>query len=80
VARLLLDGGADPDRADSKGNTPLMQAAADGGLAVVQLLLERGAARRGWCCHSAEPPCSVARVSRTGVYHGYLSDVNVDNI
>jgi ankyrin repeat protein len=44
AARLLLDAGADPDRAASDGPTPLMVAAGDGPLEVVRLLLARGAA------------------------------------
>jgi hypothetical protein len=43
--RLLLDGGADPSRADiNNGDTPLMQAAREGYLEVLRLLLGRGAA------------------------------------
>jgi hypothetical protein len=45
TARLLLVAGADPSRADSRGVTPLMQAAGDGQLEVLRLLLGRGAAR-----------------------------------
>jgi ankyrin repeat protein len=44
AARLLLDGGADPSRADSRGVTPLMTAAPRGELEVVRLLLAWGAA------------------------------------
>jgi ankyrin repeat protein len=44
AARLLLDGGADPSRADGNGATALMQAAWLGQLEVLQLLLDRGAA------------------------------------
>jgi ankyrin repeat protein len=44
VARLLLDGGADPNRADSDGGTPLMAGVRTGSLAMLRLLLERGAA------------------------------------
>jgi ankyrin repeat protein len=43
VARLLLDGGADPSRACGDGFTPLMEAAACGHLEVLRLLLGRGA-------------------------------------
>jgi ankyrin repeat protein len=42
VARLLLDGGADPDRANSKGGTPLMAAVIEGHLEILGLLLGRG--------------------------------------
>jgi ankyrin repeat protein len=46
VARLLLDGGADPSYTGSNGcpDTPLMQAARQGYLEVLRLLLGRGAA------------------------------------
>jgi ankyrin repeat protein len=44
TAMLLLDAGADPDRAGSDGPTPLMMAAGDGYLEVLRLLLARGAA------------------------------------
>jgi ankyrin repeat protein len=43
VARLLLDGGADPSIAASNDNTPLMAAVANGQLEVLRLLLGRGA-------------------------------------
>jgi hypothetical protein len=44
VARLLLEGGADPDLADGTGSTSLMAAVGHGHLEVLQLLLARGAA------------------------------------
>jgi len=44
TARLLLEAGADPDRAISGGTTPLMIAASNGHMEVLRLLLERGAA------------------------------------
>jgi hypothetical protein len=44
VARLLLDGGADPGQADGDGYTPLMDAAGRGHLEVLRLLLRRDAA------------------------------------
>jgi ankyrin repeat protein len=44
VARLLLDAGADPNRAGSDGATPLMGAALRGELEGLRLLLGRGAA------------------------------------
>ena len=39
----LLDVGADPNRADPRGSTPLMMAAGYGSTDIVQLLLRRGA-------------------------------------
>src|SRR5436309_10605137 len=39
----LIDGGADPNRADADGTTPLMMAAGYGYDDTVQLLLQRGA-------------------------------------
>lgn len=49
VARVLLDGGADPDRYCPEGlhshATPLHQAVWSGQLSVVELLVERGARR-----------------------------------
>jgi ankyrin repeat protein len=44
AARLLLEGGADPSRADGDGITPLMGAAVRGQLEVLRLLLGRGTA------------------------------------
>ncbi|MBI2207489.1 MAG: ankyrin repeat domain-containing protein [Candidatus Rokubacteria bacterium] len=43
VVRLLVDAGADVNRADSSGFTPLMGAARAGHAAMARLLLERGA-------------------------------------
>ena len=43
VARLLLDKGADIEAVNEEYDTPLIQAAAHGGTAMVKLLLERGA-------------------------------------
>jgi ankyrin repeat protein len=45
LARLLLDGGADPDTQDATGWTALMHAVNGGNAALVQLLLKRGARR-----------------------------------
>jgi hypothetical protein len=44
AVRLLLDAGADPSLASSRGTTPLMLAAGEGQLEVLRLLLARGAA------------------------------------
>ena len=43
---MLLDAGAEPDATDADGNTPLLTAAATGGAALCELLLERGASSR----------------------------------
>jgi ankyrin repeat protein len=43
TARLLLEGGADPSRADGDGITPLMVAAVNGRVDLAQLLLDAGA-------------------------------------
>ena len=43
VVQLLLDGGADPNKANENGETPLRQAAEDGHQDVVKLLLDKGA-------------------------------------
>jgi ankyrin repeat protein len=43
AARLLLDAGADPDRANAYGETPLLLAAGNGRLEVARLLLDAGA-------------------------------------
>ena len=42
VVQLLLDGGADPNKSDKMGKTPLHWAAYFGQKDVVKLLLERG--------------------------------------
>jgi ankyrin repeat protein len=76
VARLLLEGGADPSRLDSEGNTPLMTAAGEGHLEVLRLLLERGAAVDAVhpagdttafhnACYSNHPQCAEA-LARAG--------------
>jgi ankyrin repeat protein len=44
AARVLLEGGAGPDRASSDGTIPLMHAARNGQPEVLRLLLARGAA------------------------------------
>jgi ankyrin repeat protein len=75
TARLLLDGGADPSRANDNGVTPLMLAADNGQLEVLRLLLARGAAvdaahpRYGGtafhaACYNNHPECAeeLARV------------------
>jgi ankyrin repeat protein len=43
IARFLLEAGADPDRVDSFGKTPLMCAAIYGFAGIVNLLFEHGA-------------------------------------
>jgi hypothetical protein len=76
VARLLLEGGADLDRAGGDGYTPLMSAAANGYLEVLRLLLAWGAAvdavdpRDGWtafhtACVSNQAECAEA-LARAG--------------
>ncbi|KAI9860642.1 MAG: hypothetical protein M1813_006067 [Trichoglossum hirsutum] len=44
VVRLLLDGGADPNAADGRGESVLMQAAQEGSQTITRTLLEAGAA------------------------------------
>lgn len=46
LAAKFLNGGADPNRIDSRGVTPLMTAAWHGDQSLVSLLLERGAVAR----------------------------------
>ena len=80
AARLLLDAGADPSRADGAGTTPLMMAAitnvaaVDGQLELLRLLLGRGAAidavRDGHtafhlACMNGQPECAEA-LARAG--------------
>ena len=43
VVRTLLDAGANIDKSDREGRTPLHEAVRDGNIDVVQLLIERGA-------------------------------------
>jgi ankyrin repeat protein len=85
AARLLLDGGADPSLAGGDGCTPLMNAAGDGHLKALRLLLGRGAAVdavhpvSGWtafhdaCCYN-HAECAEA-LARAGCDVG-LKDVN----
>ena len=71
AAALLLDRGASPSKADSKGFTPLMAAVGIGHAAVLGLLVERGAdliaTTLGWtafhyaCCRN-HPGCVEALV------------------
>jgi ankyrin repeat protein len=81
AARVLLEGGADPGRADSDGTTPLMVAAGNGQLEVLRLLLERGAAvdpaqpgSSATAFHSAcwynQPECAEALI-RAGCHVGF---------
>jgi hypothetical protein len=72
VARLLLEGGADPSRADSNGDTALMAAALDGHLPILQLLLEWGVAMDAkrpdgttafhYACLTNQPDCAEALI------------------
>jgi ankyrin repeat protein len=73
VARLLMDGGADPSRPTGDGDTPLMLAAGHGRLEVLQLLLARGAnldmahGMQGttafhFACFGNQPDCVAALV------------------
>ena len=55
VARMLIDAGADPNLLDGTGTTPLMSAAGTGGLAILELLIARGAARARSHCRFALP-------------------------
>ena len=43
VARLLLDRGADVNKADKDGKAPLLRASSSDNVEVVRLLLDRGA-------------------------------------
>jgi ankyrin repeat protein len=52
AARLLLEGGADPNLTTRTTVTPLMAAADHGQAGVLRLLLEHGAARPGRCGQS----------------------------
>jgi hypothetical protein len=61
AARVLLDGGADPNLADSDGVSPLIWAALTGQLDVLRLLLERGAARDNSDCHFRKPTTEYDR-------------------
>jgi ankyrin repeat protein len=84
VARLLLDGGADPSRAAGDGFTPLLGAALKGHPEVLQLLLARGAAMdavqpdsvftafHAACFHN-QPECAEALI-RAGCDVGVLSN------
>ncbi len=43
MVRILLDAGADIDMQDMDGDTPLIVAASEGNIQIVDLLLSRGA-------------------------------------
>jgi ankyrin repeat protein len=76
AARLLLEAGADPGRADSDGVTPLIVTAMNGELEVLRLLLGRGAAVDAatpdngftafhYACFRNQPECAEA-LARVG--------------
>ena len=46
VVRLLVDAGADKDKADDDGRTPLWMASQNGHLEVVRVLVDAGAGER----------------------------------
>lgn len=63
AALALLQAGADVNRADADGNTPLHHAALNGDFAMCRLLLERGADRRRPNAQGLTPADATAHTS-----------------
>ncbi|MFD2112268.1 ankyrin repeat domain-containing protein [Thiorhodococcus fuscus] len=64
AARAALDIGADPNRRDALGSTPLHSAARRGDLPMARLLVERGADAGASNSHSGETPLHSAARGR----------------
>ena len=69
VTKLLLDRGADPNKATRRGWTPLHMAARSGHIGVVKILIERGAVVKIADVNGETPLHSAARKGDMKIFH-----------
>ncbi len=67
--QLLIERGADVNRADKYGGTPLMQAAQNGNLAIVKLLMAKGADLHAFVHYVGAPAAGETAVGKAAEYN-----------